>query len=114
MGECIIGGVIDGAKIETGSYTGTGTYGESNSNSLTFGFVPKMVIVQPKSQGTYSSYSRFIALNGMTRVNTGGDAGNSDYVAYILWDENTFSWYSGSTSGQMNVSDREYFYIAIS
>ena len=32
--------------IETGSYTGTNTYGSSNPNSLTFGFEPKLVIVQ--------------------------------------------------------------------
>ena len=28
---------------ETGTYTGTGTYGSSNPNSLTFDFVPKVV-----------------------------------------------------------------------
>lgn len=31
-------------KIETGSYVGTGTYGSSNPNSLTFGFQPKMIM----------------------------------------------------------------------
>ena len=30
------------ARIETGSYVGTGTYGASNPNTLTFGFVPKV------------------------------------------------------------------------
>ena len=33
------------AKIQTGSYVGTGTYGASNPCSLTFDFVPTLVIV---------------------------------------------------------------------
>ena len=33
------------AKIATGSYTGTGTYGSSNKNSLTFDFEPKLLVV---------------------------------------------------------------------
>ena len=31
------------AKIQTGSYTGTGTYGSSNPNSLTFNFSVKLI-----------------------------------------------------------------------
>ena len=33
------------ARIQTGSYTGTGTYGASNPCSLTFDFVPQAIIV---------------------------------------------------------------------
>lgn len=32
-------------QIETGSYVGTGKYGSSNPTSLTFNFVPKLVII---------------------------------------------------------------------
>lgn len=40
-----INSVLDSSvKIETGSYVGTGTYGSSNPNSLTFGFQPKMIM----------------------------------------------------------------------
>lgn len=35
--------LLTGAKIETGSYVGNGTYGKDNPNSLTFGFEPKVV-----------------------------------------------------------------------
>lgn len=38
-----LGQLGDGARIEVVSYVGTGTYGSSNPNSLTFGFVPKYV-----------------------------------------------------------------------
>ena len=34
---------VTAPKIETGSYIGTGTYGQANPNTLTFGFVPKFV-----------------------------------------------------------------------
>ena len=36
---------VTAPKIATGSYTGTGTYGSSNPNSLTFEFDPKIVFV---------------------------------------------------------------------
>ena len=33
------------AKIQTGSYVGTGTYGASNPCSLTFDFEPKLILI---------------------------------------------------------------------
>lgn len=39
------------AKIQTGSYVGTGTYGANNPCSLTFKFAPKIVIVRANSYG---------------------------------------------------------------
>lgn len=43
------------AKIQTGSYVGTGTYGASNPNSLTFNFVPKFVYIIKRNQEYESS-----------------------------------------------------------
>lgn len=40
-----LGVLGDKTRIETGSYVGTGTYGESNPNSLTFQFQPKFVVI---------------------------------------------------------------------
>lgn len=39
------GNVIPTVKIETGSYVGTGAYGSSNPNTLTFSFEPKVVFI---------------------------------------------------------------------
>ena len=36
------------AEIEVKSYTGTGTYGSANPNSLTFNFVPKIVFIMSR------------------------------------------------------------------
>ena len=38
-------GLTNAAKIATGSYVGTGTYGASNPCSLTFDFVPRFVLI---------------------------------------------------------------------
>ena len=43
------------AKIQTGSYTGTGTYGSSNPNSLTFNFSIKVFQISPYSSSTLFS-----------------------------------------------------------
>ena len=61
----LIADLLGGAKIETGSYTGTGTYGNSNPNSLTFGFEPKIVFIS-ESKPEYSD-GVFI-IKGMSRA----------------------------------------------
>ena len=44
--DAAVGALQTGAlHIATGSYTGTGTYGSSNKKSITFSFVPKLVLV---------------------------------------------------------------------
>lgn len=101
------------AKIETGSYVGTGTYGVNNPSSLTFSFEPSILIVQKTNQSTYPTYSRLIMQKGMTTVNSGGAAGNDDYIATILEWSKTVYWYSSSAAGQLNQSDTTYSYVAI-
>ena len=101
------------AKIQIGSYVGTGTFGADNPNTLTFDFAPKAVIVQRANQTTNNSYGRVIAIPGMTQVNNGGSANNDDYVATVSFSSNSFSMYSISASGQMNNSGVTYVYIGI-
>ena len=51
------------AKIQTGSYVGTGTYGASNPNSLTFPFTPKFVyIIKRNKEYTSGSYMNFASI----------------------------------------------------
>lgn len=106
--------LIDGrAKIVTGSYTGTGTYGSDNKNSLTFEFVPKLVVILP--EGTYSP-NVLLLVNGLTR--TGILEKSSSYWALtVSWSDNTVSWYApnGTDGGeeQMNKSGITYRYCAI-
>lgn len=92
-------------RIETGSYVGNGTYGESNPNSLTFGFEPKLLIV-----GTNSGESaHFIWIYGWSDF-----AGASESSTYPLTlNGNTISWYGSKAQNQYNLSGTKYYYIAI-
>ena len=45
------------AKIATGSYTGTGVYGMSNPNTLTFSFTPKIVFIRKAPDSTTNGYA---------------------------------------------------------
>lgn len=95
-------------KIETGSYVGTGTYGEDNPNSLTFGFVPKVVFIYPKepslnAAGVVAVYGAIYAMDHAT---------NRDIS--IIWSNKQMSWYSSSAPiRQFNDTDVKYIYVAI-
>lgn len=105
-------------QFEIGTYIGTGTYGSSNPNTLTFGFQPQLVIVS--RDGHYqglSSISEVIILHyGMSSYTdryTGG--GTSTNPVIITWSGNSVSWYnSKAESGlyQMNWTNKIYQYIA--
>lgn len=110
-----------GAKIEVGSYVGTGTYGEGNPNSLTFWFAPKLLIVST-SDGLYtSSYGGFISSflwhYNVNKVNVNCNSYNSyNYFSVI---GTTISWYNKSNGNgyasiyQCNENGITYHYIAI-
>lgn len=101
-------------QYETGSYTGTGTYGSSNPTSLTFNFKPKFIIVFSLSKPSDYPYGGFPwgygVPKGLTYLNT-------DYVGVvdISWSNNTVSWYKdiGSDEAQLNGLNNNYAYIAI-
>ena len=94
------------AQIATGSYTGTGTYGKSNPNSLTFDFVPKFVAF---SSTRYTAFGYL--LNPGTRAYLSGNASGGDQT--VTWNNKTVSWYSGDAHEQLNYTNTEYYYIAI-
>lgn len=101
-----------GARIESGSYTGTDGYGEDNAITLTFGFEPKMVIVQSGS-GYSLDFLPLIKEVSMTGDNT--NSGSSTAAVYVTWGANSVSWYSAYNEESMkNVANTTYYYIAIS
>lgn len=103
-----VGVLGDRTRIEVGSYVGTGTYGKDNPNTLTFGFVPKIIWIAPIS---YTDISATI------RRDT--DKGIAIYVAtniYTLttsWSGNAVTWYSNQALYQLNASGVAYSYIAL-
>lgn len=97
---------VTAPKIETGSYVGTGKYGASNPNTLTFRFVPKFVFVS--SGGTNSSY--FLWVQGCN--GTSGEY--NDHLSVVVVSGNTLSWYNTNNEiSQRNIKGVTYYYIAI-
>lgn len=98
-------------RIATGSVTGSSTAGEDNPNSITFPFIPKLVVVTDTDRDFTStpwSISRefFIWTTGVTRdAVTKSTNGISIYRHYSIIG-NTLSWwmsdtkYSGATTGR--------------
>ena len=120
---------LPATQIYTGSYTGTGTYGSSNPNTLTFPFEPKLVIVTGRTNTTSDYQSMGIFVQGAqwtfgagagTALNTTVSRGNNG-ANQITWNGNTISWYTLCTAttanyrpaAQLNSSGRTYYYIAI-
>ena len=95
-------------KIVTGTYTGTGTYGEANANTLTFDFPPKFVWIG--AAPTNNEYGKLFWQNGIFW----NDFPNSDYNIRVIANGNSFSWYnSRNASYQLNSAGATYCYIAL-
>ena len=112
-----LGGALARAKIATGSYTGTGTYGSGKENSLTFNFEPKFVFITAYSN-SYSNVIQAMLARGQGRV-VYSSVSNNNAISYsnkttLSWNENTVSWYStDSADSQLNTSGYTYHYLAI-
>lgn len=114
------------ARIATGSYTGTGTYGSSNPNSLTFDFVPKFIWLYGQMHNERWGHLNY-NLGYCTVVAT--DTLTTDFVGnrgfYQVGDYNTMyakksadgknvQWYvTQNAAGQYNASGYTYYYLAI-
>ena len=111
-----IGQLGNKARIETGSYVGTGTYGSSNPNSLTFGFEPKLWGILGRYANNNLALTPFLVPYGNTRVygpyQAGGTATTTIDVSY---SGSSVSWYASGFSAdeQFNESNSVYYYVAI-
>ena len=113
---------VTAPKIETGSYVGTGTYGASNPNTLTFGFVPKLVFIFGSLGGSSQSSGLFyVPVLSATYVSgayfkDGLGLSNVNSQAYAKMDGTVMSWYYGQGAypdNQFNYKTATYQYIAI-
>ena len=106
----LVNAAAGGVRIETGTYTGTGTYNAVNKSSLTFDFAPKLVVILSSRQTT------FFMMQGSEIGNC--YFGNSGNVTCrninVIWSGNTVSWYSNDGDHwQSNSQGFKYYYIAI-
>ena len=86
------------AKIQTGSYVGTGTYGASNPCSLTFEKTPYQVMITTTNISNYPlSYEHFgLWFTGATVIINEG-VGSVDSVSIASITNNSLSWYTTYT-----------------
>ena len=104
-------------QIYAGSYVGTGTYGQSNPNTLTFPFEPKVVFVTNTNQSSLPSrYFITPLIQGVTQASSiSGNSSNGALIYTIVaaWEGKGVSWYGTNVSNQLNTSGQTYSYIAI-
>lgn len=101
-----LGRLGDKARVQVVSYVGTGTYGSSNPNSLTFDFAPKVVMIRRGGETKL-----FDAIYGMGKATVNFSSG---YYVTVEWSKKTLSWYSTDDAiRQMNGKGNKYFAIAI-
>lgn len=118
-----LGKLGDKARVQVVSYVGTGTYGSSNPNSLTFGSLPEAIIFLGYIDRSGSVYSQFytqdetrvlypkIIPNGRNYVNGYGFG----YIIQGKRDGNTISWYSTQNQdSQANIIGYTYYYLVLS
>ncbi len=114
------GNDIPTVRIGAGRYTGTGAYGQSNPNMLTFSFVPKIVFISftGVASETYSGLSiPFISSCRSAIVFDNRDGSNTRID--VSWSgqngtpENSVSWYGNSPATQLNINGITYQYIAL-
>lgn len=113
-------------RIVTGSYVGTGTYGNDSPCSLNFGFVPKFIVILEYAPGKYDKAHTFaLFINPLPRTNRiAPSTTNYPYGALEVTWGTTVTWKISnnvpwrftdyeSDIGQMNGAGRTYYYAAI-
>ena len=109
-----LGQLGDKVKIESGSYVGTGTYGTSNPNMLTFGFVPKVWGWFGYKNANGPTFFPSVALVpwGEGTIYVGVGTGSAD-ACFPTYQNSSVSWYANSYYVQANQKGYTYYYIAI-
>lgn len=95
-------------QIATGSYVGTGKYGSSNPNSLTFDFDAKAVFVN-SNNGGFAVFVKGTSKNYVASSDSNYPLSENS----LSWPENSVKWWSETAEDQLNESGTKYYYTAI-
>ena len=108
------------AKIQTGSYVGTGTYGADNPCSLTFDFVPKFLYIKSTNSSSAGFFLPHTLTNTFKKFAYQGliqNAAIQSSNCYGKMKGTTLSWYNtvmGNAAGEQLNNSGTYHYIALS
>lgn len=93
-------------KIQTGSYMGTGQYGSSYKNSLTFDFAPKVILF--RAAGGNIIVKPLLYKTPLEVIIDG-----QCLTCMVQWKNNTITWSSATSADfQLNATNKNYSYIA--
>ena len=104
------------AKIQTGSYVGTGTYGASNPNSLTFDMRPRILWIWTtvSDESSYNAYGGVLGEDGTFAITINSNNRVSNLTFEVTVINNSISWYTtysyGNQYWQFNQNGRQYLY----
>ena len=103
---------LGNCNIVYGSYTGNGTYGQSNPNSLVFEGTPIAVLVAP-IDATGGSSQNMMLLRGAKVAYSMPDQVSASNA--VIWGEKDVSWYAyvNSAQFQLNQGGTMYGYVAL-
>lgn len=119
LNELLDGLLKSAAKVQVGTYIGTGTAGKGNPNTITFNFEPKLVFiysVQTQLEGStqHIRHAFYVYGGQMMIADSYQGTGGSNRVTI---NGNTMSWYNNNASAnaalQLNTSGAQYAYAAI-
>ena len=107
-----LGTIGHNLRVETGSYTGTGTYGQYNPTHLTFSLYPLVVMIVCTSS-TYASPPCIMMRPAPCSIFAAG--ASAALGIFITWDEHKVSWYAGNggANSQVNEEGASYHYLAL-
>lgn len=102
------------ARIAFGSYTGTGTYGSANPNTLQFDFKPALVFIAIANwDGGIHNPSLLMCPRA---VGSSRPAADSYSQLTVTWGDRSVAWYMNGKESpyyQLNVGGQLYYYTAI-
>ena len=116
LNELLEGLLKSAAKVQVGTYKGTGTHGASSPNSLAFDFDPKFILII--SNSAPFSVANIVIVDGSAIGYIDGNIG----IGNVNWGVSMFtvipgdksvSWYGDSYNYQSNMLNRPYYYVAI-
>lgn len=104
------------ARIETGSYVGTGTYGSDNPCSITLSKDPAIVFILQNGvfKGVLSKRASDAGGYSLTPTDAGsGYAYYSFLSLHVSASGNTISWYHDGQTDQLNAAGYTYTWVAL-
>lgn len=109
-----------GVKVAIGSYKGSGTYGDTNPNTLTFGFRPKLLIIQIDGNDMFDGKLLIMLHSGVDGdtlfnvITLKAETYSMDWnFIFGSWNDTTVTWYASSADDQLNTKNYTYTYFAI-